>query len=114
VEQEKHPVVQPVSLTRATSAADSQEQEEGEEESEEDWQQLSALPSTSASSGYLDRERGAAVRGSVPAMYVDRGVEGAEPVSFRELFLRSNALESVIAGHPDPLPCPTRGLLFLL
>jgi hypothetical protein len=87
-------VVRPVILTRAASPSQAEQGQEDGEEDEEDWQQLSALPSSSAS-GYLDKEQAARAG---PAMYVDRGVEAAEPVSFRELFLRSNALENIIAG----------------
>jgi hypothetical protein len=97
VEQGKHPVVQPVMLTRPASPSHPDHGQKDGEEDEEDWQQLSALPSSA--SGYLDKERAAGVG---PAMYVDRGVEAGEPMSFRELFLRSNALESIIAGT---LPC---------
>lgn len=108
VEQGKHPVVQPVILTRPASPSHPEHGQEDGEEDEEDWQQLSALPSSSAS-GYLDKERATGVE---PAMYVDRGVEGGEPMSFRELFLSSNALESIVAGTLAllNLPCtPSRG-----
>lgn len=100
VEQGKHPVVQPVMLTRPASPSHPDHEQKDGEEDEEDWQQLSALPSSSAS-GYLDKERAAGVG---PAMYVDRGVEAGEPMSFRELFLRSNALESIIAGYSEEPP----------
>ena len=61
------------------------------DEEEEDWQQLSALPQASGAG----KE---SVQRSSPAMYVDHSAAGSEPMGFRELFLRSCALENLLAG----------------
>lgn len=94
-EQEQTPCLQPVILTQSTAS----DPRANNEEEEEDWQQLSALPQASgpSSSGRDTPTR------TTPTMYIDYAAAEAEPMGFRELFLRSNALENLFAGkHATP------------
>lgn len=69
---------------------------------EEDWQQLSAV---SLQPGSATSDRSADTKPGV-AMFINRsgGDEPSEPMTFRELFLRSNALEHIVAGEPLHVP----------
>ena len=89
-EQEQITCVQPVILTQPASTTASDHNTEDEEE---DWQQLSALPQASApSTASRDSQQ------APPLLYIDHSAVETEPMGFRELFLRSNALENLFAG----------------
>ena len=89
-EQEQNACVQPVILTQPAAGVMS---DQNPEDDEEDWQQLSALPQAPAPS-----TSGRDSRQTPPLMYIDHSAAEAEPMGFRELFLRSSALENLFAG----------------
>ena len=91
-------VAQPMIVAQPVSPSSSS----GRGAEEEDWQQLSALPIPSVSSSAAERDSSPRVS---PPLFVDRsaGAESQEPMTFRELFLRSNALESILAGGVQDL-----------
>lgn len=90
-EQEHNACVQPVILTQPAAVSVSSEHDL--EDEEEDWQQLSALPQPSAPSTSSNSSQQ-----TPPLLYIDHSAAEAEPMGFRELFLRSNALENLFAG----------------
>lgn len=99
-EQEEAPCIQPLIVTQPASADAGDLEEEGEEEEEEeDWQQLSALPHVSGPS--TSSVKHSSPRSSL-SMCLDHSSSGAEPMGFRELFLRSSALENLFAGKGSP------------
>ena len=95
-EQEQSPLAQPVIVAQPASPSAASGDSEG------DWQQLSSLPVTAGpATSAAERDNGAQRPAAV--VFVDSEGQGScMPMTFREVFLRSNALEKLLAGAAAP------------